>query len=91
MNKSKTPPFLLLLGHTDGPSPPSSGLGVLSTHSDTPVVTETPVGADLLQTLQVLTELVVEEISHHLAGLAWKETKNVDHEHRSQSMGDTIA
>ena len=62
--------ILLLLGHTDGPSPPASGLGVLSPDPDTPVVSQTPVGADLLQALEVLTQLVVQHVGHHLAGLA---------------------
>ena len=43
----------------------TSGLVVLS-----PVVTEATVGADLLETLEVLTKLVVEDVGHHLGGLA---------------------
>jgi hypothetical protein len=31
-----------------------------------PVVSQTPVGTDLLQTLQILTQLVVQDIGHHL-------------------------
>ena len=31
---------------------------------------KTPVGADLLETLEVLTKLVVEDVGHHLGGLA---------------------
>jgi hypothetical protein len=45
-------------------------LGVLSTGPQAPVVTQTTVGADLLQTLQVLTDLVVQDVGHHLVGLA---------------------
>ena len=62
---------LLLLGDTDGPSPASSGLGVLTADTDTPVVTQTPVGPDLLEALKILTELVVEDVGHDLVGLAW--------------------
>ena len=43
----------------------TSGLVVLS-----PVVTEATVGADLLETLEVLTKLVVEDVGHHLGSLA---------------------
>ena len=43
----------------------TSGLVVLS-----PVVTEATVGADLLETLEVLTKLVVEDVGQHLGGLA---------------------
>ena len=45
---------------------------MLTADTDAPVVTETTVGADLLQALKILTELVVQEIGHHLTGLAWK-------------------
>jgi hypothetical protein len=31
-----------------------------------PVVSESPVGTDLLQPLQILTQLVVQDIGHHL-------------------------
>merc|ERR1719330_2197245 len=61
---------LFLLGDTDSFSATSSGLCVLATHTDTPVVTQPSVSANLLQPLQVLAQLVVEEVRHHLAGLA---------------------
>ena len=48
----------------------TSGLGVLSSDPEAPVVTEATVGADLLETLEVLTKLVVENVGHHLGGLA---------------------
>ena len=48
----------------------SGGLGVLSSGPEAPVVTQTTMGADLLQTLKVLTELVVQDVGHHLGGLA---------------------
>ena len=35
-----------------------------------PVVAETPVSPDLLETLEVLTQLVVEDVGHHLGSLA---------------------
>ena len=61
---------LFLLGHSDGFSLVTSGLGVLSSDPEAPVVTEATVGADLLETLEVLTKLVVEDVGHHLGGLA---------------------
>ena len=69
---TKTPPetHLLLLGDTDGPSPPAGGLGVLAADAHAPVVAQTAVGADLLQALQVLAELVVQHVGHHLVRLA---------------------
>ena len=62
--------ILLLLGHTHGFSLVSSGLGVLTSHTETPVVTEPTVSSDLLESLKILTELVVEDVGHHLGGLA---------------------
>ena len=63
---------LLLLGDTDGPAAPAGGLGVLAAHADAPVVAEAAVRADLLQALEVLAQLVVQEVGHHLSGLACK-------------------
>ena len=60
----------LLLGDTDSLASAAGGLGVLTAHSDAPVVAETAMGADLLQAFQIFTELVVQEVSHDLAGLA---------------------
>ena len=62
--------ILLLLGHTHGLSLVASGLGVLTSDSETPVMTKTTVSPDFLQTLQIFTELVVQEISHYLVSLA---------------------
>ena len=45
---------LLLLGDTDDATATTGGLGVLTTDTDTPVVTETTMGTDLLETLQIL-------------------------------------
>ena len=61
---------LLLLGHTHGLSLVSGGLGVLTSHTETPVVTEPTVGPDLLESLKILTQLVVEDVGHDLGGLA---------------------
>lgn len=60
----------LLLADTDSPAPATGGLAVLSTDTETPVVTQTPVGTDLLQSLQILTELAVHTVGEHLVVLA---------------------
>lgn len=60
----------LLLADTDGTATATSGLGVLSTHTETPVVTETAVGADTLETLEILTGLAVEGVGDNLGVLA---------------------
>ena len=60
----------LLLGHTDGASTAASGLGVLATDTEAPVVTKTAVGADLLETLEILTELAVQAVGDNLVVLA---------------------
>ena len=48
----------------------SGSLGVLTTSTESPIMTKTTMRADLLQTLQVLTKLVVENVGHHLGSLA---------------------
>lgn len=60
----------LLLGHTDGPATATGRLGVLTTHAETPVVAETTVSADLLQALQVVTQLRVDAVGQDLRVLA---------------------
>lgn len=60
----------LLLGDTDGAAPATSGLGVLSTDTESPVVTETTVSADLLQALEIVTELGVDVVGQDLVVLA---------------------
>jgi len=61
---------LFLLGHSDSLALVTGGLGVLTPDTEAPIVTETTVGTDLLQTLEVLTKLVVEDVGHHLGSLA---------------------
>ena len=61
-----SPLTTLLLGHTDRPAAATGGLGVLTTHTQAPVVTETTVGADLLQALQIITQLRVHAIGQDL-------------------------
>ena len=60
----------LLLGDTDSATAAAGGLGVLTTDAEAPVVTETTVSADLLQALEVLTELGVDTVGEDLVVLA---------------------
>lgn len=62
--------LVLLLADTDGASTTTGGLGVLTADTETPVVTETTVGADLLQALEILTDLAVEGVGDDLGVLA---------------------
>merc|ERR1712141_876959 len=43
---------------------------MLTSGTETPVMTKTTVSPDFLQTLQIFTKLVVQEISHYLVSLA---------------------
>jgi len=63
-------PLTLLLADTDSSSPSSCGLGVLTSHSQTPVVSETTVSSDLLQPLQILAKLAFHAVCQNLAVLA---------------------
>lgn len=69
-SQRKRKPLTLLLGHTDGSAAAASGLGVLTTDTETPVVTETTMSADLLQALEIVTELGGDTVSKNLAVLA---------------------
>jgi len=70
-NKAKIGRYSLsLLGDTNGLSTPASSLGVLAADTEAPVVTETTVSADLLEALEVLTELGVDAVGEDLGVLA---------------------
>jgi len=56
----------LLLRHTHGPAPTTSCLGVLATHAEAPVVTQTTMRTDLLQSFQIVTELRVDTVGEDL-------------------------
>ncbi len=60
----------LPLGDTDSPAAAAGSLGVLTTHTESPVVTETTVSADLLEALEILTELGVNTVGENLRVLA---------------------
>lgn len=60
----------LLLADTDGAATATGSLGVLTTDTETPVVTETAVRADLLQALEILTHLAVQVVGDNLGVLA---------------------
>ena len=49
---------------------------MLAADTDTPVVAETTMSSDLLQALEILTELVVQKVREDLGGLTCK-TKNI--------------
>ncbi len=63
-------PVLPLLGHTHGAALAAGGLGVLTAHTETPEVTQTTVAPHPLETLEVLTELLVENVGVGLSVLA---------------------
>ena len=60
----------LPLADTDGTATATGSLGVLTTNTETPVVTETAVRADLLETLKILTGFAVETVGDNLVILA---------------------
>ena len=55
---------------SDSATTATGSLGVLTTDTETPVVTETTVRADALEALEVLTELGVEGVGENLASLS---------------------
>eukprot|EP00446_Apocalathium_sp_SHHI-4_P043919 CAMPEP_0177333910 /NCGR_PEP_ID=MMETSP0368-20130122/22441_1 /TAXON_ID=447022 ORGANISM="Scrippsiella hangoei-like, Strain SHHI-4" /NCGR_SAMPLE_ID=MMETSP0368 /ASSEMBLY_ACC=CAM_ASM_000363 /LENGTH=123 /DNA_ID=CAMNT_0018794601 /DNA_START=42 /DNA_END=410 /DNA_ORIENTATION=+ len=56
--------------HSSEGAVPASGLRVLASDADAPVVTKTPVEAHALHALQVLAEGLIEEVGVLLGGLA---------------------
>jgi len=51
---------LLLFRHTNRTSTTTGSLGVLATYTETPVVTQTSVSADLFHPLQVFTQFRIQ-------------------------------
>lgn len=70
LRASAQPLTTLLLGDTDGAATATGGLGVLTADAEAPVVTETTVGADLLEALKIVTELRVDTVGQDLRVLA---------------------
>lgn len=60
----------LLLADTDGATSSAGGLGVLTSDTEAPVVSETTVSPDLLQAFQILTQLALHSVCQHLGVLA---------------------
>lgn len=60
----------LLLGDTDGSATATGGLGVLTTDTEAPVMSETTVSADLLEALEIITELGVDTVGQNVRVLA---------------------
>lgn len=56
----------LLLGDTNSAAATTGRLGVLATYTETPVVSQAAVSADLLEALQVVTELGVDAVGEDL-------------------------
>lgn len=69
-SQSRTRLTTLLLRDTDSPSSSSSCLGVLSTDTEAPIVTETTVSTDLLQAFQIITKFGIDTVGENLAVLA---------------------
>ena len=61
---------LLLARDTHGLSTAAGGASVLTTDTNTPVVTNTSVGTNLLQSLEVITKLDIEVVGELLRVLA---------------------
>ncbi len=59
-----------LASGTDGLASTTGGLGVLTTHAQVPVVTETAVHADALHALEIFAELDIDLLADVLVGLA---------------------
>ena len=64
----------LLLGHTDSTSTTSSSLSMLTSHTESPVMTQTTMSLHLPQTLQIVTEFLLKSIG---GDLAKRTTRNV--------------
>jgi len=60
----------LLLADTNGTTSSAGSLGVLTSNTETPVVTKTTMGSDLLETFQILTQLALHAVGQHLRVLA---------------------
>jgi len=61
---------LLLLRYTDCASTTTSSFGMLTTDTESPVVTQTTVSADLLQSLEILTQFVFQHVGRNLGEFA---------------------
>lgn len=60
----------LLLADTDSATSSASSLGMLTTDTETPVVSQTTVSSDLLQALQIFTQLALHTVGQDLVVLA---------------------
>lgn len=56
----------LLLRHTDRPSPTARSLGMLTSDPQTPIMPQTSMGPDLLQSLQILTQFAIDTVGKDL-------------------------
>ena len=60
----------LLLANTDGTTSSTSSLGMLTSDTQAPVVSQTTMGSDLLQTFQIFTQFAFHAVCQHLGVLA---------------------
>jgi hypothetical protein len=67
---TRTKLLLALGGDGAGTNTTTGGLGVLATDTEAPVVAETTVRADLLEALEVVTELLVDLVGEDVRVLA---------------------
>ena len=56
-----------LLGHAHGLASATCGAGALATHTQTPPMSQTTMSADFLETFEVLAQLAVQPVGHHLS------------------------
>merc|ERR1719357_801164 len=62
--------ILLLLGDANSLSLVACGCGMLSSHPETPVMSQPTMGLDLLQPFQILTKFVLQTVGKDLRVLA---------------------
>merc|ERR1711944_352240 len=60
--------FSLFLADTNCAPTTASCFGVLTSCSETPVMTQTSVSTDFFQSFQILTQFIVQKVCHDLAG-----------------------
>jgi hypothetical protein len=68
--RSETKRLTLLLADTNSATSSASGLGMLTSNTQAPVVSQTTMGSDLLQALQILTQLALHAVCQHLSVFA---------------------
>lgn len=70
MSSTITTLLTLLLRHTHSPPPPPRSLRMLPSNPQTPIMTQSTMGANLLQPLQVLAQFTFHPVGQYLRVLA---------------------